>query len=85
MTFGTYMVLAGFSLGLYGKFSMFSLGALNWLFVKGMVGWLLQVMLPKIILLLLGSGETPLLDVVGIFLTFPLWIWLGNIGVNWLV
>ncbi|KAG2258655.1 hypothetical protein Bca52824_077949 [Brassica carinata] len=30
MAFGTYLVLAGFSLGLYGKFSP---GALNWLFI----------------------------------------------------
>ncbi|XP_019095424.1 PREDICTED: protein YIF1A isoform X2 [Camelina sativa] len=61
MAFGTYVVLAGLSLGLYGKFSP---EALNWLFVKGMVGWFLQVMLLKISLLSLGSGEAPLLDIV---------------------
>ncbi|KAH0874146.1 hypothetical protein HID58_071508 [Brassica napus] len=61
MAFGTYVVLAGLSLGLYGKFSP---EALNWLFVKGMVGWFLQVMLLKITLLSLGSGEAPLLDIV---------------------
>ncbi|XP_056849175.1 uncharacterized protein LOC108821052 isoform X2 [Raphanus sativus] len=45
MAFGTYLVLAGLSLGLNGKFSP---EALNWLFVKGLVGWFLQVMLLKI-------------------------------------
>ena len=45
-------------------FSRFSPEALNWLFVKGMVGWFLQVMLLKITLLSLGSGEAPLLDIV---------------------
>ncbi|KAK4777563.1 hypothetical protein SAY87_017750 [Trapa incisa] len=61
MAFGTYIVLAGFSLGLQGKFSP---EALNWLFMKGLVGWFLQVALLKVILLSLGSGEAPLLDIV---------------------
>ncbi|CAH2034636.1 unnamed protein product, partial [Thlaspi arvense] len=61
MAFGTYVVLAGLSLGLNGKFTP---EALNWLFVKGLVGWFLQVMLLKITLLSLGSGEAPLLDIV---------------------
>uniref|UniRef100_A0A0D3BWX1 Uncharacterized protein n=1 Tax=Brassica oleracea var. oleracea TaxID=109376 RepID=A0A0D3BWX1_BRAOL len=61
MAFGTYLVLAGFSLGLYGKFSP---EALNWLFVKGMVGWFFQVMLLKMTLFSLASGEAPLLDIV---------------------
>ncbi|XWS22224.1 hypothetical protein CRYUN_Cryun29cG0016100 [Craigia yunnanensis] len=61
MAFGTYVVLAGLSLGLQGKFSP---EALNWLFVKGFFGWFLQVMLLKVTLLSLGSGEAPLLDIL---------------------
>ncbi|CAL5357381.1 unnamed protein product [Camellia sinensis] len=61
MAFGTYVVLAGFSLGLHGKFSP---EALNWLFIKGLVGWFLQVSLLKMSLFSLGSGEAPLLDIV---------------------
>ncbi|MBA0612275.1 hypothetical protein Godav_012901 [Gossypium davidsonii] len=61
MAFGTYVVLAGLSLGLQGKFSP---EVLNWLFVKGLFGWFLQVMLLKVTLLSLGSGEAPLLDIM---------------------
>ncbi|XP_034685316.1 protein YIF1B [Vitis riparia] len=61
MAFGTYVILAGLSLGLRGKFSP---EALNWLFIKGLVGWCLQVSLLKVSLLSLGSGEAPLLDIV---------------------
>lgn len=61
MAFGTYVILAGLSLGLRGKFTP---EALNWLFVKGMVGWFLQVALLKMSMLSLGSGEAPLLDIV---------------------
>ncbi|KAK1356708.1 Integral membrane HRF1 family protein [Heracleum sosnowskyi] len=61
MAFGTYIILAGFSLGLNGKFSP---EALNWLFAKGLVGWFLQVSLLKMSLFSLGSGEAPLLDIV---------------------
>ncbi|XP_021907498.1 protein YIF1B-like isoform X1 [Carica papaya] len=61
MAFATYLVLAGISLGLSGKFSP---EALNWQFVKGMVGWFLQVMLLKFSILSLGGGEAPLLDTV---------------------
>jgi hypothetical protein len=135
------------------KFSFivrFSPEALNWLFIKGLLGWFLQVSLLKVILLSLGSAEVPLLDIVayagysftgmclavlgkimwrysyyflmpwtclcmGIFLVktmkrvlfaevrsydsskhhylllfialaqFPLFTWLGNITVNWLI
>ncbi|KAI4364304.1 hypothetical protein MLD38_020415 [Melastoma candidum] len=146
MAFGTYVVLAGVLLGLQGKFSP---EALNWLFVKGMFGWFMQVSLLKVTLLSLGSGEAPLMDIMayagytfaglslvvlgkiamkyayfvllpwtclctGIFLVktmkrvlfaevrtydssrhhylllfialaqFPLFMWLGNISVNWL-
>ncbi|ONH92664.1 hypothetical protein PRUPE_8G187900 [Prunus persica] len=61
MTFATYLVLAGISLGLSGKFSP---EAINWQFVKGMIGWLLQVMLLKASLSSLGGGEAPLLDMI---------------------
>ncbi|XVF32031.1 hypothetical protein REPUB_Repub17cG0046700 [Reevesia pubescens] len=61
MAFATYLVLAGISLGLSGKFSP---EALNWQFVKGMVGWFFQVMLLKISLVSLGGGEAPLLDMI---------------------
>nr|GMD46033.1 protein YIF1B-like [Ipomoea batatas] len=37
MAFGTYVVLAGLSLGLQGRFSP---EAINWLFMKGLVGWI---------------------------------------------
>ncbi|CAM8887306.1 unnamed protein product [Rhodiola kirilowii] len=68
MAFGTYIVLAGLSLGLHGKFSP---EALNLMFVKGLSGWFLQVALLKTSLLSLGCAEAPLLDIVayaGIFL-----------------
>ncbi|KAI3896158.1 hypothetical protein MKX03_000278 [Papaver bracteatum] len=61
MAFGTYVVLAGFLLGLSGKFSP---EALSLQFTKGMVGWFLQVLLLKASLYSLGSGEAPLLDIV---------------------
>ncbi|KAK1276902.1 hypothetical protein QJS04_geneDACA005747 [Acorus gramineus] len=61
MAFGTYLVFAGFSLGLRGKFSP---EALSLLFTKGLAGWFLQVLLLKGILYTLGSGEAPLLDIV---------------------
>ncbi|PNY01005.1 protein YIF1B-like, partial [Trifolium pratense] len=128
----------------------FSPEALNWLFIKGLVGWFMQTALLKVTLLSLGSGEAPLLDIVayagytfagmslaalgkiisgysyyilmpwtclcmGVFLVktmkrvlfaevrsydsskhhylllfialaqFPLFIWLGNITVNWFI
>ncbi|MFS7960137.1 putative Yif1 family protein [Helianthus anomalus] len=59
--FSTYVVLAGFSLGLQGKFTP---EALNWLFMKGIVGWFLQVSLLKMSLFSLGGAEAPLLDIV---------------------
>ncbi|XP_042510999.1 protein YIF1B-A-like [Macadamia integrifolia] len=61
MAFGTYVVLAGFSLGLNGRFSP---EALSLLFTKGLLGWFLQVVLLKASLYSLGSGEAPLLDIV---------------------
>ncbi|KAL9993604.1 putative Yif1 family protein [Helianthus debilis subsp. tardiflorus] len=61
MALGTYVVLAGFSLGLQGKFTP---EALNWLFMKGIVGWFLQVSLLKMSLFSLGGAEAPLLDII---------------------
>ncbi|KAI4378774.1 hypothetical protein MLD38_016207 [Melastoma candidum] len=102
MAFGTYVVLAGVLLGLQGKFSP---EALNWLFVKGMFGWFMQVSLLKVTLLSLGSGiflvktmkrvlfaEVRTYDssrhhYLLLFIAlaqFPLFMWLGNISINWL-
>ncbi|KAJ6319328.1 hypothetical protein OIU78_014866 [Salix suchowensis] len=61
MAFATYLVLAGISLGLSGKFTP---EALNWKFVTGMMGWFSEVMLLKVSILSLGGGEAPLLDMV---------------------
>ncbi|XP_073525874.1 protein YIF1B-like [Phyllobates terribilis] len=61
MAFFTYVILSGLILGLQGKFSPESL---NWLFMKGLVGWFVQVMLLKLSLVSLSSGEAPLLDIV---------------------
>ncbi|XP_058077838.1 uncharacterized protein LOC131226141 isoform X3 [Magnolia sinica] len=61
MAFVTYVVLAGFSLGLLGKFSP---EALSLQFTKGLLGWFLQVALLKVLLYSLGSGEAPLLDII---------------------
>eukprot|EP00262_Sarcandra_glabra_P016880 TRINITY_DN5627_c0_g1_i3.p1 TRINITY_DN5627_c0_g1~~TRINITY_DN5627_c0_g1_i3.p1 ORF type:complete len:272 (+),score=26.75 TRINITY_DN5627_c0_g1_i3:3-818(+) len=61
MAFGTYVLLAGFSLGFLGKFSP---EALSLQFTKGLLGWFLQVLLLKASLYSLGSGEAPLLDIV---------------------
>nr|GLL29561.1 protein YIF1B-B [Ipomoea trifida] len=61
MAFGTYVVLAGFSLGVLGKFTA---EALNWLFVKALLAWFVQVLLLKMSLLSSASGEAPLLDLV---------------------
>ncbi|XP_021740477.1 protein YIF1B-like [Chenopodium quinoa] len=61
MAFLSYVVLAGLSLGLNRKFNP---ETVNWLLMKGLVGWFLQVLLLKMSLLSLSSGETPLLDIV---------------------
>ncbi|OVA01337.1 Hrf1 [Macleaya cordata] len=61
MAFGTYVVLSGFLLGLQGKFNP---EALNRQFTKGLLGWILQVMLLKGIIHSLGNDETPVLDIV---------------------
>ncbi|KAJ6677644.1 YIP1 INTERACTING FACTOR-like protein YIF1 PROTEIN [Salix viminalis] len=53
-----------FDKGLREWFGQFSPEALNWLFVKGLLAWFMQATLLKMILLSLGGGEAPLLDMV---------------------
>ncbi|XP_078435935.1 uncharacterized protein LOC144706777 [Wolffia australiana] len=61
MSFGTYVVLAGFMLGLLGRFSP---GALRWQFMKGLIMWAVQLALLRGVVWSTGGGggETPLLD-----------------------
>ncbi|GFP99880.1 protein yif1b, partial [Phtheirospermum japonicum] len=63
MAFGTYLLLAGFFLGINGKFSPESLGVQ---FSTGLLCWLLQILLLEATLHFLGvlSGDIPLLDIV---------------------
>ena len=61
MAFGTYIILAGFSFGLLGKFSP---ETLSLQFTRGLAGWFVQVALLKGLVHSIGSGETPLLDIV---------------------
>ncbi|KAJ8428609.1 hypothetical protein Cgig2_026154 [Carnegiea gigantea] len=61
MAFLSYVVLAGLVLGLNGRFNPENV---SWLFMKGLAGWFMQVMLLKLSLISLSSGEAPLLDVV---------------------
>ncbi|XP_020256211.1 protein YIF1B-B-like isoform X2 [Asparagus officinalis] len=61
MAFGTYIVLTGFSLGVFGRFTP---EALSLQFTKGLVGWLIQFLLLRGLLYFMGSGEAPLLDIV---------------------
>ncbi|KAI3914941.1 hypothetical protein MKX01_018110 [Papaver californicum] len=61
MAFFTYVILAGFSLGLLGKFSP---EALSSQFTKGLLGWFLQILLLKGSLYSLGSIVAPQLDFV---------------------
>ncbi|CAD6247711.1 unnamed protein product [Miscanthus lutarioriparius] len=61
MAFGTYIVVAGYALGVLGRFTP---EALTLQFSKGILGWFLQVILIKGLLYSLGSGEAPLLDIV---------------------
>lgn len=50
----------------------FSPEALNWLFIKGLVGWFVQTTVLKMTLFSLGSGEAPLLDIIAYAgYTFP--------------
>ncbi|XP_038989937.1 protein YIF1B-B-like [Phoenix dactylifera] len=61
MAFGTYVVLSGFSLGVFGRFTP---EALSLQFTKGLAGWFFHILLLKGLLYSLGSGEAPLLDIV---------------------
>ncbi|CAN6466166.1 unnamed protein product [Victoria cruziana] len=61
MSFGTYVVLAGFAMGLTGKFSP---EAVALQFSKGLIGWSLQILLLKAAIYFLGTDAAPLLDVV---------------------
>ncbi|XP_059286979.1 uncharacterized protein LOC132040366 isoform X2 [Lycium ferocissimum] len=61
MAFGTYLVLAGYFLGITTKFSPEALGVQ---FTTGLLIWLLQVLILEATLHSLGSGEVPLLDIV---------------------
>ncbi|KDP38688.1 hypothetical protein JCGZ_04041 [Jatropha curcas] len=61
MAFGTYLVLAGFSLGINGKFSP---EALSVQLANGLLCWLFQLLLLEATLRSLGDGDVPLLDVV---------------------
>ncbi|KAL6331449.1 hypothetical protein AAG906_011389 [Vitis piasezkii] len=61
MAFGTYLVLAGFFLGINGKFSPEALGMQ---FSDGLLGWFLEVLLLEATLHSLGGGDVPILDVV---------------------
>ncbi|KAI4334632.1 hypothetical protein L6164_019297 [Bauhinia variegata] len=89
MAFGTYVVLAGLSLGLRGKFSP---DALNWMFIKGLLGWFLQATLLKTMKRVLfaevrsyDSSKHHYLLLFIALAQFPLFTWLGNITVNWLI
>jgi len=68
MAFGTYIVIAGYALGVLGRFTP---EALTLQFTRGLVGWFLQVILIKGLLYSLGSGEAPLLRRRGVR-----WIWI---------
>ncbi|WOL08031.1 protein YIF1B-B [Canna indica] len=61
MAFATYIILAGFSFGLEGKFTP---EALSIQFTRGLAGWFMQVLLLKGLLYSLGGVEAPLLDMV---------------------
>ncbi|CAK9174435.1 unnamed protein product [Ilex paraguariensis] len=61
MAFVTYLLLAGFLLGINGKFSPEALGVQ---FSTGLLCGLLQVLLLEAILHSLGGGDIPLLDMV---------------------
>ncbi|CAO2842699.1 unnamed protein product [Amaranthus hypochondriacus] len=61
MAFLSYVVLAGFFLGLDGKFNP---ETVNWVLMKGLTGWFFQVLLLKVSVMSLSNGDTPLLDIV---------------------
>lgn len=59
VSFGYQCVM--FAIPIYARFTP---EALNWQFVKGMVGWFSQAMLLKVSMVSLGGREAPLLDMV---------------------
>ncbi|VAH24109.1 unnamed protein product [Triticum turgidum subsp. durum] len=61
MAFGTFIILAGFTLGFMGKFTP---EAINLQFTRGLIGWGLQIVFLKGLLYSMGGGEVPLLDLV---------------------
>ncbi|XP_059638172.1 uncharacterized protein LOC132280071 [Cornus florida] len=61
MAFNTYVVLAGFFLGINGKFSPEALGVQ---FSNGLLCWVLQILVLEATLHSLGGGDIPLLDIV---------------------
>ncbi|GJP42915.1 hypothetical protein CLOM_g2443 [Closterium sp. NIES-68] len=79
MAFASYVVLAGLSAGLLGRFAP---AFVNARVGKGLIGWFLEVLLLRTILYSLASGDAPLLDLVayagymfvGISLTSLSWV-----------
>ncbi|CAI5988829.1 unnamed protein product [Closterium sp. NIES-65] len=61
MAFATYVMLAGLSAGLLGRFAP---AFVNARVGKGLIGWFLEVLLLRTILYSLASGDAPLLDLV---------------------
>lgn len=61
MAFGSFIILAGFTLGFMGKFTP---EAINLQFTRGLIGWGLQIVFLKGLLYSMGGGEVPLLDLV---------------------
>ncbi|EAY93006.1 hypothetical protein OsI_14805 [Oryza sativa Indica Group] len=61
MAFGSFIILAGFTLGFMGKFTP---EAINLQFSRGLIGWALQIVILKGLLYSMGGGEVPLLDLV---------------------
>ncbi|KAL6653138.1 hypothetical protein ACP70R_012063 [Stipagrostis hirtigluma subsp. patula] len=61
MAFGSFIILAGFTLGFMGKFTP---EAINLHFTRALIGWALQLVMLKGLLYSMGGGEVPLLDLV---------------------
>ncbi|KAK3145283.1 hypothetical protein QOZ80_4AG0326700 [Eleusine coracana subsp. coracana] len=61
MAFGSFIILAGFTLGFMGKFTP---EAINLHFTRALIGWALQLVILKGLVYSMGGGEVPLLDLV---------------------
>jgi hypothetical protein len=61
MAFGSFIILAGFTLGFMGKFTP---EAINLQFSRALIGWAFQLVILKGLLYSMGGGEVPLLDLV---------------------